>query len=281
MPTAALLFLQAQEDGDIKGYSGQHAHGFWLNQWQVIDPLTASKLHDGRALRQYTVSPFTGLGGTVRGRTKVQAGNIAMLRLTTLDDTQPHLLEEWLLQLPDELRIAGVHWRPQRIVRDAVDHPAAGDTTCSDLRDRYRNGRAAPRRLTLSFETPTAVHLLGDRYLPFPLPDKIVRSWLDFWHAYSATPLLAQDDPAEAFLARVEAGLLVSMYKLKTVSFRFRFGSADVPQIGCVGQLSLDSGGLTPVDRAAVAALADYAFYCGTGHHTTMGMGQTRIVDRT
>ena len=25
-------------------------------------------------------------------------------------------------------------------------------------------------------------------------------------------------------------------------------------------------------------ALADYAFYCGTGHHTTRGMGQTRRV---
>ena len=33
---------------------------------------------------------------------------------------------------------------------------------------------------------------------------------------------------------------------------------------------------LAPADRAVVATLADFAFYCGTGHHTAMGMGQTR-----
>jgi CRISPR-associated endoribonuclease Cas6 len=280
MPAAALLFLQAREPGAIRGFSGQHAHGFWLNHWHDINPEIGDSLHDGRSLRQYTVGPFTGLADTVRGRTAVADGDIAILRLTSLDDTQqPHLLEEWLAQVPDQPRIGSVLWQPQRVIRDRIDHSAAGETTYLDLQDRYRNDRPVPKQWTLSFESPMAVHLLGDRYLPFPLPEKIVRSWLDYWIEYAALPLLTQEDTREAFLARVAAGLLVSRYKLKTVAFRFKFGRAEVPQIGCVGQVTI-SGDLTAADRAVVATLVDFAFYCGTGHHTTMGMGQTRVVDK-
>ena len=32
--------------------------------------------------------------------------------------------------------------------------------------------------------------------------------------------------------------------------------------------------------RGPLNALADYAFFCGTGHKTTQGMGQTRRLDR-
>jgi CRISPR/Cas system endoribonuclease Cas6 (RAMP superfamily) len=78
-------------------------------------------------------------------------------------------------------------------------------------------------------------------------------------------------------MARIEIGLLVSRYKLKTVSFRYVFAGQNVPQIGCIGDLTLDGSSLTPADRSAIAALVDLALYCGTGHHTTMGMGQTRV----
>ena len=91
-------------------------------------------------------------------------------------------------------------------------------------------------------------------------------------------------DTTADFLRRAEVGLRVSAYRLKTVSFRFRHPGPDgrrtneVPQIGCVGELALDGAALSPADRAVVSTLVDFAFFCGTGHHTAMGMGQTGVI---
>jgi CRISPR/Cas system endoribonuclease Cas6 (RAMP superfamily) len=34
---------------------------------------------------------------------------------------------------------------------------------------------------------------------------------------------------------------------------------------------------ITPAYRAAIDALATFAIYAGSGHHTTQGMGLTRL----
>jgi CRISPR-associated endoribonuclease Cas6 len=285
MPQAAILFLRAQHDGAIYGATGQHAAGFWLNSWREIAAEVGDTLHDDRPLRQFTISPLLGLTNVRRGVTLVSAGSEARLRLTTLDDReQVGLLTDWLLRLPAETSIGGVGWRFDGLALAPADHPGAGVATYAMLRDRYRDGRPAPARWSLCFETPTAFHIRGESYLPFPLPGLLVAGWLNRWNEYAPFPLLAAGDSAADFLGRVEKGLRISVYRLKTVSFRFRHEgpgggrSNEVPQIGCVGDVTLDGTALAPADRAAVSSLVDFAFYCGSGHHTTMGMGQTRIM---
>ena len=130
----------------------------------------------------------------------------------------------------------------------------------------------------LRFESPAAVHQRDGTYVPFPLPQPLVMSWFDRWQecagAEAALPALDA--------ARLAEALRVSEYELKTVSVRqWRRDAAgrrrEWPQIGCVGALTLDGRRLSAAERATVAALVDFAFYCGSGHHTTMGMGQTRV----
>lgn len=290
MPAAAVLFLQAEHDGAIYGATGQHAHGFWLHSWRAFGAAAGGApgdalgdtLHDQRPLRQFTVSPLLGLTNVRHGQTLVQAGDEARLRLTALDDlTQDALLSNWLVRLPARVTFAGIAWRVRRLGLAAADDPDAGYAAYADLRDAYRAG--APARWALGFESPLAFHLQDGNCLPFPLPGLLAAGWLNRWNEYSPVPLLAADDTTPAFLRRVEAGLRVSQYRLKTVSFRFRHEGPDgrrsreVPQIGCVGEAAFDGAALTPADRAAVATLVDFAFYCGSGHHTTMGMGQTRV----
>jgi CRISPR-associated endoribonuclease Cas6 len=273
MPAAAVLFLKAQQDGALYGATGQHAHGFWLTSWRDIAAEVGDDLHDDRPLRQFTVSPLLGLAHARRGRTPVRAGDIARLRLTALDDaTTTALLGRWLLRLPAELEMGGLPWRLDRFALTPAEHPGAGHAGYDALRDA---GNPAPRQWTLAFESPMAFHLQDERFLPFPLPERLVDGWLERWLEYAPTPLLPAGETRSTFMRRVEPGLRLSRYRLKTVSFRFRFDS-EVPQIGCVGEAVLDAAPLDPADRAVVAALVAFAFYCGTGHHTTMGMGQTR-----
>lgn len=284
MPLAAVLFLRAQHDGAIYGATGQHTAGFWLNSWRELAAEVGDTLHDDRPLRQFTISPLLGLNNQRRGTTLVASGDEARLRLTTLDDRdQVGLLTDWLLHLPPETTIGGVSWQFEGLALAPADHPGAGVATYATLRDHHRNSSCVPTRWELSFETPTAFHIRGESYLPFPLPGPLVAGWFNRWNEYSPFPLLGANDSASDFLRRVEAGLRISAYRLKTVSFRFRHLGSDggrsneVPQIGCVGDVILDGTPLTSADRAVLASLVDFAFYCGSGHHTTMGMGQTRV----
>jgi len=282
MPAAAILHLQAQHDGVIYGATGQHAHGFWLHSWRAFGA-DSGRLHDERPLRQFTISPLLGLTDVRRGQTLVEQGDAARLRITALDDpTEGTLLSNWLIKLPGRVTFAGIAWQVCGLGLAAADHPAAGYATYAALRDRYRDA-PPPARWGLVFESPMAFHLQDGNCLPFPLPGPLVAGWLNRWCEYSPVALLPPGDDAAGFLRRAEAGVRISQYRLKTVSFRFRHGGPDgrrtneVPQIGCVGDVTLDGAALAPADRAVVASLVDFAFYCGSGHHTTMGMGQTRI----
>jgi CRISPR/Cas system endoribonuclease Cas6 (RAMP superfamily) len=120
-----------------------------------------------------------------------------------------------------------------------------------------------------------AIHLQNDSFLPFPLPEKLIVGWLSRWDQNAGLRLPELD------FADLPGRLLVSRYRLRTVSERYRFhdGSANgrqsLPQIGCQGTLTIDGSGLSRPQRETVATLIEYAFYCGSGHHTTMGMGQT------
>lgn len=272
MPAAIVITLQATEDGVLYGATGQHAHGYWLNSWRAIAGEVGDALHDERALRQFTVSPLMGTRSIRHGRTPVRAGDEVRLRLTTLDaSSDAELLGRWVLERPDPT-LGGVAWQVQRIARHPDDHDDAGESSYEQLAARSK----IPSRWDVAFPTPTAFHLEGERYLPFPLPHLLVESWLERWQANAppTLPPLAAD--SDAFLARVASGCFVSQYRLKTASFRFRF-EKEVPQIGCTGTMTLDGRNLDETDRSIVATLGRFAYYCGSGHHTTMGMGQTRV----
>jgi CRISPR-associated endoribonuclease Cas6 len=80
----------------------------------------------------------------------------------------------------------------------------------------------------------------------------------------------------EAVLAFVDDHVIIARHSLTTQIFQYRTG----PQVGFVGMCAFQvrKGGIKDRLRQ-VNALADLAFYCGTGYKTTMGMGQTRRGD--
>ena len=124
-----------------------------------------------------------------------------------------------------------------------------------------------PERWRLSFATPTSFHGVGGHF-PFPLPDVLLRSWLRRWQAFG--PVLLPGDLPE----RGREGVAVSAYTLKTVPVRDRRRV----MIGFIGQMTLRALKMTPGERAAVDLLMAYAFWAGSGHHTTQGMGLTRLL---
>lgn len=263
---ATVVNLRACQGGRLEIATGPAIHGFWFRQWESLAATVADRLHQPNQLPPYTLSPLLGLPHPRKGEREVASGAPAWFRVTTLQEELSRRLEEmWLPGLPEEVVLAGLRWRVVGYATTTEEHPWAGRANPQALAETHLLRRAAPARWRLEFATPTAFHG-GGGHLPFPLPDALVRSWLRRWQAFGPVRL-PQNLPA---LAREH--LLVSAYRMRTVPQR----DGRRVFIGCVGWMELRAARLRAGERAALDLLAAYAFWAGSGHHTTQGMGMTR-----
>lgn len=119
----------------------------------------------------------------------------------------------------------------------------------------------------MQFLSPTVFRSKGKRNVLFPEPRLLFQSWLSRWEGI--LPGSLDND----LLALVEQGTRISEYSLETRILHF----SSYREIGFQGKCTVDiAGELLGNAVRSLNALADFAFYCGTGAKTTMGMGQTR-----
>lgn len=265
MLNSIILQLTAQQNGRIQGSTGRAVHGFWYQQWQKTAPTFAQAMHQGSGPQPFTLSPLMGLPHPQRGTTTLSQGHPAWLRLTTLHpEMTDFILERWLPQLPGCLPLAGIPWQLQKIALMPQEHPQATQTSYQTLAEE-----TAPRQTWhFQFKTPTTFHIGRDAYLPFPLPGALINSWWRRWQAFAPRQLPPLD------IGQLQQQLFVSQYQLKTVPVRYGRRLT----MGCVGTMTLRAGKLSPQTCRTISILARYATYCGSGKHTTQGMGMT-IVD--
>ncbi len=264
MIVSLVLNLQAEENGRISSSTGRAIHGFWFNHWKATAPEIADDLHQPTDVQPFTLSPLMGIPFPKKGIIHIKKGSTAWLRVTTLSLalSQP-LLESWLPRLPAHINIADTTWAIRSIALSPKEHQWAGQQTYQTL----RSNAVSASQHEFEFHTPAAFRLGKRAHLPFPLPGALLRSWMRRWNAFAPAPL--PDSYRELF--REE--LFINAYQLKTVPVRYGRRLT----IGCVGRFSLRTGKLTTPQQTALSALAAYAFYCGSGAHTTQGMGMTQL----
>jgi CRISPR-associated endoribonuclease Cas6 len=293
MPLSALVHLEALEEAVLDQFTGRGVHGFWFQRWAETDPQIGDELHpkqnppdsDDQAngtdpsseerkedVPPFALSPLLGLPRPQRGGIRIKPGMGAYFRLTALtDDLAEAVREKWLAGLDGEriVRIpakteseAGIAWKVTQVEVEAQAEYA-------DLYARHIMNTNPPRQWNMKFETPTTFHG-KEAHLPFPLPDALMRSWLRRWNAFAPVAL-----PIDELLEWSRNHLAVSSYKLQTVPAR----EGKRLRMGCTGWLSLRALQMPPYLRAAADLLAHYAFYCGSGSHTTQGMGVTLLAD--
>lgn len=124
-------------------------------------------------------------------------------------------------------------------------------------------------RHLLRFETPTAFSQRG-LYLPLPVPDLMLRSWLTSWNHFA--PVYLGGDELLSYLTEV---LAISRHRLQTSSLQVYKGWIT----GFTGEVTLTLLRRTdPLLAQVVSLLLAYAEFCGTGMKPRLGMGRTRIV---
>jgi len=125
-------------------------------------------------------------------------------------------------------------------------------------------------RLTLRFLSPTSFKA-GPMHYPLPDPHAVFQSHLSRWNAFAPRSLQIN----VSLLDVVDAHVAVARYRTHTEIVDLGPGRV----VGFVGTVSfqvLRSHLLGEDVLRSLNVLADYAAFCGTGHKTTQGMGQTR-----
>jgi len=268
MLLSAVLTLQPTQKSTIPADQGRATHGLFLNWIRQADAGLAQELHDIEGVKPFTVSGLQGTGRVLRGEVTLDPQRPLWWRVTTLTPRLSQVvLEQVLPSLPDTLTLADQVFQVMGATVDQADHPWAGQTSYEALAQGHLLGaKDPPPWLNLEFAAPTTFRSQG-KHLPFPLPGLVFDHWLNKWNKFA--PLSLHPD-VKRF---AEECLAVSRYQLR--SRVVRFGPATF--IGFVGRCSFRALNRDPYWLRLLHTLAAYAFYCGTGHKTTMGLGQTKI----
>jgi CRISPR-associated endoribonuclease Cas6 len=284
MLTSCVITLQPQEPTTLPIDLGRATQAWFLSQVQRADPALAEQLHQPNAPRPFTVSTLWGTGPPSQGQVALKPERDYWLRVTSFEPgLSQQLLEKVMPALPDEVRLAETAFALQGATCDPQEHPWAGQTTFEALAQEHLLGAREPeRKLTLRFASPTTFrrtegeasltdgqgrgYQVAGHNVPLPLPGLVFDSYLQRWNAFA--PVALHPDVKRY----AQECVAISRYRLQTVLVEF--GAAR--HVGFVGRCQFMALVHDPYWLRLLHLLAAFAFYAGTGHKTTIGLGQTK-----
>lgn len=275
MLLSSVIHLKALERGSIPQYMGAATRSEFLTWMGITDaeephapdePHDDSDMHGGNQLRPYTVSDLHGVSNAQKGFNRIEAGQSAWFRVTTLNEEQSQKLQNSVLP-----NIVGKVFTLDRVkfqvtgVAEAGKHPGARATSYQALVDRYlKSTSPVPDTLNIEFKSLTTFHT-GNFHLPLPVPRMVLSSWLLRWNHFSSASLPHDRQDIK------EAEFVLSRHAIQTDTVEYR-GRA---WIGFKGDCTFRILAKDEYWARLCNLLAEYSFYCGTGHKTTYGLGQT------
>jgi len=284
MLLSAVIRLAPLQPVTLSADLGRAVHAWFLGQVRRADPALAERLHEPNAPRPFTLSSLRGMGQAIGGKVTLTPEREYWLRVTSMEATLSCLLQEQVLPaLPEEAELAGATFGLRGATCDPAEHPWAGQTTWEALTQAHLLGAGrVERTLTLQFASPTTfrrtegtsgltdgegqAYRVAGHNVPLPLPGLVFDSYLQRWNRFAPVTL-----PPEV-KRYAEECVAVSRYHLQTVLVEF----GEAREVGFVGTCRFTALVADPYWLRLLHLLAAFAFYAGTGHHTTRGMGQTR-----
>jgi CRISPR-associated endoribonuclease Cas6 len=260
MPHALILPMQPLNAVLPPPEVGECAHAAFFALLAQADAGLAERLHANVERKPFTLSPL------FRDRARPAEGSA--LRLTLLDqELLPAMLAGLLAsQTESTIHLGGASFQITSVLTTRQAHPLAGSATYQSLREMP--GRES---LRVRFLTPTVFRSQKQDVL-WPEPRLVWQSWIRAWCANAPAPETGFIDE-ERIVSLAETSVRVAQHRLQTRRIAF----SKEWQPGFIGECEFDLRALLPSDRAILTALAEFAFYCGTGRKTGMGMGQTQL----
>lgn len=257
---ALQLELQPLENFTVPPHYTTELHSWFLDQVRRTDAELSSYLHDGQSEKPFTIS-------NLKGEMKSQGRTLLLSTdqqyqwvISILSQPVVVWVQEWLQAPPTEIHLRSGSFK---IVNWQFAHPP---TTY----DQLFQTDDSELTIALSFITPTSFRRKGNHF-PLPVPFNLFHSYLRRWNDFSGHDI-NQDD----FLQWVDEGTVVLRHHLQSVKVMAGKSGSVTGFMGSV-QLGLSSQAKQNDDFVQQwLALGQLAPYCGTGHKTTFGLGQTR-----
>jgi len=248
MPYALTFPLNSDETDGLPAYPGRALHALFY-QWLALgDYAVSTEVHESDGPRPFTTSPLFRLDGR------------PTIRFTLLDDDLWPVLSQGIAKTPT----VEVLDQPLALPADGpqVEHSSYADLAANGQLDR---------RIRLRFLSPTSFRSHGMHY-PLPDPVLVYQSWLTQWNTFAPEDLRIN----VALLDIVAAHVAVGRYELRTRLVDLGTNWKVVGFVGSVKFNVLQARKIGEEWLQRLNLLADYAVFCGTGHKTTQGLGQTQ-----
>lgn len=263
---------------------GHYVHAAFLDILRQVDSKVAEGMHLEQSYKPFTVSPLQGrFDKQGKERVLIRAGTECWVRFTILDDILLSTVAKFFLENESTLlRLGNNIFQITKVTTNGnnTNENWSACTTFEEILDY-----ASPfDKLKVRFYSPTAFRVhdrttRGTQNHVLPDPLHCFQNWLKKWDALSSVPI-----DEDALLDFVQRHIRFSRYSIKTRIMNF----GGYKQLGFVGDCEyrfvndISTGRSNRVNKGSqellkqADALANFAFYCGTGYKTTMGMGQTR-----
>ena len=275
MPISTLISLIPETDVTLRPTMGHHAHAAFLAIIRESDPDLAETLHAQSTQKPFTVSPLIAEAKKRDNLLHIRAGTDCKLRYTFLDDALfEHFGQTFLTSAFPTIRLGDAKFQVKQLVSHATEERSwSGNTTYAELVQSAKTDT----RMSFRFYSPTAFRRLtprgqktrNDAYLDL---ERCYQSWINKWNAFA--PIKLDKTEVLAFIA--DHGQVTS---ITTKSHALNFGRhTEVGWVGTCACVFYPEDSLDAECLQIANCLANFAFYCGTGYKTTMGMGQTRRV---
>jgi len=237
-------------------------HAWFLDQVRQHNPELSAYLHDGESEKPFNISALAGQFVPSGKQLQIQANQTLTWHVNALSQPVTAFISQWLTQIPPILELKDA---PLQIKKVSIAHaPTTYAQLLQPLPDKYRD-------VNLSFISPTSFRRKGHHF-PLPVPVNLFHSYLRRWNDFSGMTV-----EQDAFLNWIDENVIIHQHRLESVKVAAgKRGSVT----GFMGAMScgLDKSALTNIEFSKLFyALIRLAPYCGTGHKTTFGLGQTRL----
>lgn len=267
MLASFVIHLQPEQNAFLKLNTGSLLHAVFLHLISQDNPALATSLHSDAETKPFTVSQLQGKFARTGQHVVALTTGTYWFRITTLNEVIFASLSRVLMPRLARGEKLVIGETPFHLLDVKLEPTADNPWGCLSSYQQIYEEASVEEQITLTFQSPTAFKHRRKNLL-FPLPLNVFQSYWQKWNAFSDLPLSAN------LLSWIEDNVAVGAHRLHTKALMF----SDFQFHGFLGSCRYRVLQNNARYAKELNVLADFAFYCGTGAKTTMGMGQTRRI---
>ncbi|MGJ3252219.1 MAG: CRISPR-associated endoribonuclease Cas6 [Elainellaceae cyanobacterium] len=255
--------LVALQNSDLYAQYSIGLHAWFLDQIRQTDPALSRQLHDDSSEKAFTISGLDGAFVPSGQHLRLTQDQTYRWTVTALSKPVVQWLQRWLESMPEVLELRDA---PLKIAQVEIANEPLTYAQLAKLQPPTKFS------IALSFLSPTSFRSKG-RHLPLPIPRNIFHSYLRRWNDLSGQTPVDQDE----FLDWLDEYIIIQRHHLRSLKVAAGKRGSVTGFTGAIEFGLTASAQKHPEFVQLAYTLVHLAPYCGTGHKTTFGLGQTQL----